>query len=106
MREENIEKAYKAIGTVSLKLRKTMPFDIREYRFQVTADGLSVTERLTQATYQERLIQLLLNGQTLVRRCKACETVFAKNRRQAYCSKKCSQLARMRKFRSMRQNPP
>ena len=44
------------------------------------------------------LAEILENDGFLLRRCEECNTIFLKTKRQQYCSRKCSQRARNRRW--------
>lgn len=97
-----LKKCTRAIKDGVTLLRKGEPWTILGHRFRISREnGLSFDQPREATNLQEALIETLVRGKNTLRRCKrrGCRNLFLKQRRQEYCSKKCSGLARTRRFR-------
>jgi len=99
-----VERTYRFFGGIAVRLLSGMPMMVQGYRIQFTKEGeLIVEEMAMDKKKHERVLHETLLASLrlkLLRRCKRCDKAFVRNNRQEYCTKKCSGLARIRKFRS------
>lgn len=99
-----VEKTYRTLCSLSEKLRRGIPTPVNGYLLQVPSGGeMTVTIEKGKHQHERVLLAMLLTFGYLLRRCKrtGCDKpLFVRNRRQEYCSTRCSGLARIRKHRS------
>jgi hypothetical protein len=101
--DELIKKSYRTIRDGVALLKRGQPWTIFGHRFRLTREkGLRVDMPGLDSNFQQVIVETLTLGKELLRHCRrrGCPNLFVKKRRQEYCTKRCSGLARIRKHRS------
>ena len=101
--DELIKKSYRAIRDGVALLKRGQPWTILGHRFRLTREkGLTLDMPGLDSNFQQVIVETLTLGKGLLRRCRrrGCPNLFVKKRRQEYCTKRCSGLARIRKHRN------
>ena len=113
LNDEEIEGTYRGLCFIAKLLRTGEPKLISGYEVQVpVAGGTTIRPAVTRTSvnrYEIILLCAILTAKDSLRRCKKCRAdlpvLFVRRKRQEYCSKKCSGLAGIRRFRRKTKPP-
>jgi hypothetical protein len=99
LQDGDIERTYRDLCTTAQKLRTGIPIVLSGYLIQLPRGARLKLQSQRREQHKVVLLSILLR-EDLLRRCKHCGKAFVRHRKQEYCSKQCSGLARIRKYRA------
>jgi hypothetical protein len=106
--DEEMKVTYRRLCDHAQKLRMGQVMLVSGYEVKIpVVGGTTIRPAVTRTSvnmYEIILLCAILTAKDVLRRCKKCRAdppvLFVSRKRQEYCSKKCSGLARIRKLRN------
>lgn len=90
VKDQKIEEIYREFCGVAEKLRRGLPASFCSHRIHLPKTGvITVIAEKSKRKHEVVFLELLQMSGPLLRRCKKCEKVFIRRRRQKYCGGNC-----------------